>query len=214
MYVMSTQTRVRNLQQVSGGMQKGQITKYRPFPLIDLPDRQWPSRAITTVPTWCSVDLRDGNQALPIPMNVEEKLEMFKLLVQVGFKEIEVGFPSASQTEFDFVRRLIEEKHIPDDVTIQVLVQAREELLVRTFESLYGAKRAIVHLYNSNSPAQRKVVFGLEKPAIIDIAVQAARIIKDLVSTLHGTQVVHEYSPESFSLTEVDFALEICEAVV
>jgi 2-isopropylmalate synthase len=211
---MSTQTRVRNLQQVSGGMQKGQITKYRPFPLIDLPDRQWPSRAITTVPTWCSVDLRDGNQALPIPMNVEEKLEMFKLLVQVGFKEIEVGFPSASQTEFDFVRRLIEEKHIPDDVTIQVLVQAREELLVRTFESLYGAKRAIVHLYNSTSPAQRKVVFGLEKPAIIDIAVQAARIINDLVPTLHGTQVVHEYSPESFSLTEVDFALEICEAVV
>jgi 2-isopropylmalate synthase len=211
---MSTQTRVRNLQQVSGGMQKGQITKYRPFPLIDLPDRQWPSRAITTVPTWCSVDLRDGNQALPIPMNVEEKLEMFKLLVQVGFKEIEVGFPSASQTEFEFVRRLIEEKHIPDDVTIQVLVQAREELLVRTFESLYGAKKAIVHLYNSTSPAQRKVVFGLEKPAIIDIAVQAARIIKDLVPTLHGTQVVHEYSPESFSLTEVDFALEICEAVV
>jgi 2-isopropylmalate synthase len=211
---MSTQTHVRNLLQVPGGMQRGQITKYRPFPLIDLPDRQWPSRVITSVPTWCSVDLRDGNQALPIPMNVEEKLEMFKLLVQVGFKEIEVGFPSASQTEFDFVRRLIEEKHIPDDVTIQVLVQAREELLVRTFESLYGAKRVIVHLYNSTSPAQRKVVFGLEKPAIIDIAVHAASIIKDLVPTLYGTQVVHEYSPESFSLTEVDFALEICEAVV
>src|SRR2546422_5021122 len=199
---------------VQSGMQKGTITKYQPFPPIVLPDRQWPSRTITTAPTWCSVDLRDGNQALPIPMGIKEKLEMFQLLVAIGFKEIEVGFPSSSQIEFDFVRLLIEKKRIPDDVTIQVLVQARDELITRTFESLYGAKKAIVHLYNSTSPLQRRVVFGLGKPEIMNIATRGAKLVKELVPTLPGTQVIIQYSPESFSSTEVDFALEVCEAVV
>ncbi len=196
------------------GMQHGQITKYQQFPTIDLPDRQWPSRTITKAPTWCSVDLRDGNQALPIPMSVEEKLEMFKLLVGVGFKEIEVGFPSASDTEFTFVRRLIEENRIPDDVTIQVLVQAREELIARTLESIRGAKRAIVHLYNSTNPQQRRIVFGLEKPDIIAIATRSTKLIKEWVPRLPETNIIFQYSPESFALTEVDFALQICEAVV
>ncbi len=196
------------------GMQKVHIKKYLPYPPIDLPDRQWPSRTITTAPTWCSVDLRDGNQALPIPMGLKEKLRMFQLLVDIGFKEIEVGFPSSSQIEFDFVRLLIEDHHIPDDVTIQVLVQARDELITRTFESLHGAKKAIVHLYNSTSPLQRRVVFGLEKPDIVNIAVRGAQLVKELVPTLPETQVIMQYSPESFSSTEVDFALEICEAVV
>ena len=164
---------------VHGGMQKGTITKYQPFPPIDLPDRQWPSRTITTAPIWCSVDLRDGNQALPIPMGLKEKMEMFQLLIGIGFKEIEVGFPSSSQIEFDFVRLLIEENHIPDDVTIQVLVQARDELIMRTFESLHGAKKVIVHLYNSTSPLQRRVVFGLEKPDIINIATRGAKLVKE-----------------------------------
>jgi len=197
-----------------GGMQRGTITKYQPFPPIDLPDRQWPSRTITSAPIWCSVDLRDGNQALPIPMGIKEKLEMFQLLVEIGFKEIEVGFPASSQIEFDFVRLLIEEQRIPDDVTIQALVQARDELITRTFESLRGAKKAIVHLYNSTSPLQRRVVFGLEKPDIINIATRGAKLVKELVATLPGTQVIMQYSPESFSSTEIDFALEICEAVV
>src|SRR3989475_1934789 len=197
-----------------GGMQKGTITKYQPFPPIDLPDRQWPSRTITTAPTWCSVDLRDGNQALPIPMGLKEKLEMFQLLVDIGFKEIEVGFPSSSQVEFDFVRLLIEENRIPGDVTIQVLVQARDVLITRTFESLHGAKKAIVHLYNSTSPLQRRVVFGMEKPDIMNIATRGAKLVKKLVATLPRTQVIMQYSPESFTSTEVDFALEICEAVV
>ena len=196
------------------GMQKGEITKYQPFPTIDLPDRQWPSRTITTAPIWCSVDLRDGNQALPVPMSVEEKLEMFQLLVEVGFKEIEVGFPSASDTEFTFIRRLIEENRIPDDVTIQVLVQAREELIDRTFESIQGVQKAIVHLYNSTSPLQRRIVFGLEKPEIISIATRSTRLVKEWVSRLPETDITFQYSPESFALTEVDFALEICEAVV
>ena len=200
--------------QRQGGMQKVHIKKYQPFPPIDLPDRQWPSRTITTAPTWCSVDLRDGNQALPIPMGLKEKLRMFQLLVDIGFKEIEVGFPSSSQIEFDFVRLLIEEHHIPDDVTIQVLVQARDELITRTFESLHGAKKAIVHLYNSTSPLQRRVVFGLEKPDIINIATHGAKLVKELVPTIPETQVIMQYSPESFSSTEIDFALEICEAVV
>jgi len=200
--------------QRQGGMQKIHIKKYQPFPPIDLPDRQWPSRTITTAPTWCSVDLRDGNQALPIPMGLKEKLRMFQLLVDIGFKEIEVGFPSSSQIEFDFVRLLIEDHHIPDDVTIQVLVQARDELITRTFESLHGAKKAIVHLYNSTSPLQRRVVFGLDKPDIINIATRGAKLVKELVPTLPETQVIMQYSPESFSSTEVDFALEICEAVV
>nr|HET6901774.1 2-isopropylmalate synthase [Ktedonobacteraceae bacterium] len=199
---------------VHGGMQKGKVTKYQPFPPIDLPDRQWPSHTITTAPIWCSVDLRDGNQALPIPMGIKEKMEMFQLLIDIGFKEIEVGFPASSQIEFDFVRLLIEEQRIPDDVTIQVLVQARDELITRTFESLHGAKKAIVHLYNSTSPLQRRIVFGLEKPEIIQIATRGAKLVKELVATLPETQITFEYSPESFSSTEVDFALEICEAVV
>src|SRR5438132_11186 len=197
-----------------GGMQRGTITKYQPFPPIDLQDRQWPSRTITSAPIWCSVDLRDGNQALPIPMGIKEKLEMFQLLVEIGFKEIEVGFPASSQIEFDFVRMLIEEQRIPDDVTIQALVQARDELITRTFESLRGAKKAIVHLYNSTSPLQRRVVFGLEKPDIINIATRGAKLVKELVPTLPETEVIMQYSPESFTSTEVDFALEICEAVV
>ncbi|HLZ58721.1 MAG TPA: 2-isopropylmalate synthase [Ktedonosporobacter sp.] len=196
------------------GMQREHISKYRPFPLIDLPDRQWPSRSIVAAPNWCSVDLRDGNQALPIPMSVEEKLKMFQLLVEIGFKEIEVGFPSSSQIEFDFIRRLIEEDRIPDDVTIQVLVQAKEDLIRRTFESLHGARKAIVHLYNSTSEQQRRIVFGLGKPEIVGIATHAAKLIKELVPTLPKTKITFQYSPESFSLTEIDFALEICEAVV
>ncbi len=195
-------------------MQKGRITKYQPFQPIYLPDRQWPSRTIGAAPTWCSVDLRDGNQALAIPMSVAEKLEMFKLLVRTGFKEIEVGFPAASQIEFDFIRRLIEEDHIPDDVTIQVLVQAREELIERTLESIQGAKKVIVHLYNSTSPLQRRVVFGMDKSEIVGIATSGTQLVKELLPTLPGTQVVFQYSPESFSSTEIEFALEVCEAVV
>lgn len=207
---MSTQGKVSSV----GKMQKGVITKYQRYPLIDLPDRQWPSRTIDKAPIWCSVDLRDGNQALPIPMGIAEKLEMFKLLVKIGFKEIEVGFPSASQTEFDFIRLLIEKQHIPDDVTIQVIVQAREELIARTIESIRGAKKAIIHVYNSTSPQQRLLVFGMEKPEIVSIATNAVRRVKALLPTLPGTEVVLQYSPESFALTEIEFGLEICEAVV
>ncbi|MBO0783195.1 MAG: 2-isopropylmalate synthase, partial [Ktedonobacteraceae bacterium] len=196
------------------GMQKGPITKYRPFPLIDLPDRQWPARTITAAPTWCSVDLRDGNQALPIPMGINEKLTMFQLLVDVGFKEIEIGFPSSSQIEFDFIRRLIEEKRIPDDVTVQVITQARKELIERTFEAIQGAKRVILHLYNSTSPAQRRLVFGLDKAGIVEIATRGTQLVKDLLPTVPDTEVIYQYSPESFALTEIDFSLEICEAVV
>jgi 2-isopropylmalate synthase len=192
----------------------GRVVKYRPFPAIDLPDRQWPSRSISQAPIWCSVDLRDGNQALAIPMSVAEKVEMFKLLVQVGFKEIEVGFPASSQIEFDFLRRLVADDLIPDDVTVQVLVQAREHLIYRTFEALQGVKRAIVHLYNSTSPTQRRVVFGMSKAEIVDIAVRGTQLVKELTPGLTGTEVVFQYSPESFSSTEIDFALEICEAVV
>ncbi|HEY4387482.1 MAG TPA: 2-isopropylmalate synthase, partial [Ktedonobacteraceae bacterium] len=195
-------------------MQKGHITKYRPFPSIDLPDRRWPACTIVSAPTWCSVDLRDGNQALPIPMSVKQKLEMFQLLVGIGFKEIEVGFPAASQIEFDFIRRLIDEDLVPDDVAIQVLVQARAELIGRTIESLHGAKKAIIHLYNSTSPVQRRVVFGLDKPEIIKIATQGTQLVKQLLPRLAGTDVTFQYSPESFSSTETDFALEICEAVI
>ena len=198
----------------SQGMQKGPITKYRPYPLVDLPNRQWPSRTLTKAPIWCSVDLRDGNQALPTPMSIEEKLEMFKLLVDIGFKEIEVGFPSASQIDFDFIRRLIEENRIPDDVTIQVLTQAREELIRRTVESLRGAKNAIFHLYNSTSEQQRRIVFNMSRAEIIAIATNGTRLVKELRPELSGTHFVFQYSPESFALTEMDFALEICEAVV
>ncbi len=190
--------------------------KYRPFPPIHLPDRTWPNRTLTHAPIWCSVDLRDGNQALAVPMNVSQKLEMFDALVKCGFKEIEVGFPAASNTEFAFNRRLIEEKRIPRDVTIQVLVQAREDLIERTVESLLGARRVIIHLYNSTSPAQRRVVFGKSKEEITGIARQGAQWIKDRLSRLEstGTEALLQYSPESFSATEVEFAKEISEAVM
>ncbi len=190
------------------------FTKYAPQVPIVLRDRTWPNQVTSKAPLWCSVDLRDGNQALIDPMDPERKLRMFKTLVKMGFKEIEVGFPSASQPDFDFVRLLIEKDLIPDDVIIQVLVQCREDLLNRTYECLQGAPRAIVHFYNSTNPLQRKVVFGLDKAGIIDIATNAARICKRLEPTLVGTDVRYEYSPESFTLTEPEFAIEICEAVM
>ena len=187
--------------------------KYRPFPAVKMEQRSWPDRFVDRAPIWCSVDLRDGNQALAVPMSVEEKLEYFALLVKLGFKEIEIGFPSASQIEFDFTRRLIEENRIPGDVWVQVLVQSKEELIERTFESLKGAPRAIVHLYNSTSPAQRRITFGIDQPGVVDIAVRGTRQIKDRVRSVPGTKIRFEYSPESFYATEVDFALEVCEAV-
>lgn len=195
-------------------MLKNPGTKYRPFPPIELPQRQWPGRTLSRAPIWCSVDLRDGNQALAVPMNISQKLELFQALVNCGFKEIEVGFPSASNTEFAFNRLLIEKNHIPDDVTIQVLVQAREDLIEKTFQSLVGAKKVIIHLYNSTSPAQRRVVFGKSKDEIKAIAVQGAQWIQDRLHRLQGTDVKLQYSPESFSGTEVEFAKEISEAVM
>ena len=188
--------------------------KYRAYGTIDLPDRLWPSAVITDAPLWCSVDLRDGNQALIEPMDPDRKWRMFKKLVEIGFKEIEVGFPSASEADFTFVREIIEEKAIPDDVTIQVLVQSRPELIDRTFESIAGAKNAIIHFYNSTSTLQRKVVFGLDCEGIKKIAVDAARYCKNLESTVPDTNIRYEYSPESFTGTELDFAKEICDAVV
>jgi len=187
--------------------------KYRSFAPIDLRDRTWPDKVLTTPPLWCSVDLRDGNQALIEPMDAARKRRMFDMLVRTGFKEIEVGFPAASQTDFDFVRELIERNLIPDDVIIQVLTQARPELIERTYESLRGAKRAIVHLYNSTSTVQRRVVFCLDRPGIVNIAVQAARCVRDLAAQQPGTEWHFEYSPESFTGTELDFAVEICDAV-
>jgi 2-isopropylmalate synthase len=196
-------------------MQKDPSKKYRPFPHAPrLTERQWPGRVLTHAPRWCSVDLRDGNQALAVPMNVSQKLELFQTLVKIGFKEIEVGFPSASNTEFAFNRLLIEKNHAPDDVWLQVLVQAREDLIERTVESLIGAKKVIIHLYNSTSPAQRRVVFGKSKEEIKAIAVNGAKWIKDRLPRLKGTEVMLQYSPESFSMTEVEFAKEISEAVM
>jgi 2-isopropylmalate synthase len=188
--------------------------KYQAWIPIVLEDRTWPNRRLEKAPLWCSVDLRDGNQALIDPMDVERKRRMFEVLVQMGFKEIEVGFPAASQPDYDFVRVLIEEDLIPEDVTIQVLTQCRQELIERTYESLRGAPRVIVHFYNSTNPLQRRVVFGLEKPGIVNIATSAAKLAKKLEKTLPGTVVRYEYSPESFTLTEPDFAVEICEAVM
>lgn len=189
--------------------------KYRPFPTVSLPHRQWPNRTHTHAPAWCSVDLRDGNQALAQPMSVDEKLEFFDLLVKIGFKEIEVGFPSASQIEFDFCRRLIEENRIPDDVAIQILCQCREDLITRSLEALAGAKRVIFHLYNSTSPAQRRYVFNADRPAIVAIATKAVAFLKERAAphVAAGMRLQLEYSPESFTSTELDFALEICEAV-
>ena len=187
--------------------------RYSPFTPIDLPDRTWPTRTIDTAPRWCSVDLRDGNQALIDPMSPARKRAMFDLLVAMGYKEIEVGFPSASQTDFDFVRQLITEDLVPDDVVIQVLTQARDPLIERTYESIRGAKQAIVHLYNSTSTLQRRVVFGLPREGIVDIAVQGARLCLKLADTLPGTDVLFEYSPESYTGTELDFAVQVCDAV-
>ncbi|QHF22283.1 2-isopropylmalate synthase [Rathayibacter sp. VKM Ac-2762] len=193
------------------------IGKYRPFHeliAVDLPDRTWPSKRITTAPRWCAVDLRDGNQALIDPMSPDRKRIMFDLLVRMGYKEIEVGFPSASQTDFDFVRSLIEEGAIPEDVTIQVLTQARDHLIERTYESIRGARQAIVHLYNSTSVLQREVVFRKDRQGIIDIALAGARKCREMESTVPGTAVYYEYSPESYTGTELDFAREICDRVV
>ena len=187
---------------------------YRAFAPIPLPDRTWPSRVITGAPRWCSVDLRDGNQALIDPMDPARKRRMFDLLVRCGFKEIEVGFPAASQPDFDFVRQLVEEDLIPDDVMIQVLTQARPEQIERTFESLRGAPRALVHLYNSTSTLQRRVVFGLDRAGIVDIAVRGAVLCQELTARIPECDVRFQYSPESFTGTELDFAVEICERVM
>src|ERR1700704_6235834 len=194
-------------------MLRNPSTKYRPFSPIDLQNRTWPSRVISAPPLWCSVDLRDGNQALIEPMDGARKRRMFDMLVKTGFKEIEVGFPAASQTDFDFVREIIERGLIPDDVTIQVLTQARPELIARTYESLRGARRAIVHVYNSTSVAQRRVVFCTDRAGIVDIALRGAAAVREHAELDRGTEWIFQYSPESFTGTELEFAVEICDAV-
>lgn len=188
------------------------VQKYRPYPQVDLPNRQWPSKVIEKAPIWCSVDLRDGNQALITPMNMDQKLELYKLLIKLGFKNIEVGFPSASQVEFDFLRRLVDDNLIPDDVTVQVLVQAREHLIKRTFESLKGVKHAIVHLYNSTSTAQRKIVFQKSQDEIINLALEGVELVKKYEAQ-HDGKISLEYSPESFTGTELEYAAKVCNAV-
>ena len=188
--------------------------KYKPFPAIDLPDRTWPGNAITKAPIWCSVDLRDGNQALIEPMDSARKMAMFKLLVEMGFKEIEVGFPSASETDFNFCRELIDGGHIPDDVSIQVLTQAREHLVDATFDALKGAKNAILHIYNSTSTLQRRVVFKEDRAGVKEIATDGAKMVMDRIGRLNDTNLQLQYSPESFTGTELDYALEVCEAVM
>jgi 2-isopropylmalate synthase, yeast type len=193
------------------------VAKYLPYDKqvsVELPDRSWPTKRMTKAPRWCAVDLRDGNQALIDPMSTERKMRMFDLLVRMGYKEIEVGFPSASQTDYDFVRMLIEGGHIPDDVTIQVLTQARDHLIERTYDSIRGAKQAIVHLYNSTSVLQRRVVFGLDQDGIIDVALEGARLCRKLEETIPETTVYYEYSPESFTGTELEYAARICNEVV
>ncbi|MCY0903726.1 2-isopropylmalate synthase [Arthrobacter sp. H14-L1] len=203
---------MRNAQKPSGMP----VHRYIPFDqqiTVELPDRTWPDKTITKAPRWCAVDLRDGNQALIDPMSPGRKLKMFQLLVSMGYKEIEVGFPSASQTDFDFVRQLIEGGHIPDDVTIQVLTQAREHLIERTYEALLGAKTAIVHLYNSTSVLQRRVVFNQDQDGILDIALQGARLCKKYEESLADTQITYEYSPESFTGTEPEYAVRVCNAI-
>ena len=187
--------------------------KYRPFSPVALPDRQWPDRVLTAPPRWCSVDLRDGNQALIDPMNVDEKLRLYELLLEVGLVEIEVGFPAASQPDFDFIRHIIERDMVPADVTVQVLCQARSELIVRTVEALDGAPNAIFHLYNSTSELQRRVVFNMDRAGIVDLAVQGTALVKEGIADLGDTNVHFEYSPESFTGTELDFAVDICAAV-
>ncbi|NTW68535.1 MAG: 2-isopropylmalate synthase [Chlorobiaceae bacterium] len=195
-------------------MKKMNFRKYAPYPAVDMPERAWPDMRITKAPIWSSVDLRDGNQALPIPMSVDEKVAMFQLLVSVGFKEIEVGFPSASATEFAFVRRLIEQGLIPDDVTIQVLTQAREHLIRKTFDAISGAKHAIVHLYNSTSRLQRDVVFRKNREEIKAIAIEGTALVRRLKDECGSDGIRFEYSPESFTGTELDYALEVCHAVM
>jgi len=190
------------------------VNKYQPYPQVNLPDRQWPSRRIENAPTWCSVDLRDGNQALVQPMTLAKKLEMFQVLTEMGFKEIEVGFPSAAQVEFDFTRELINKNLIPDDVVIQVLTPARDHLIKKTFESVMGAKEVIVHLYNSTSVLQRRIVFKMKKQEIIDLAVKGARMMLEEAKKYPNTKFRYQYSPESFTGTELEFSLEICEAVM
>lgn len=188
-------------------------SKYKPFPVIDLPDRRWPSQTITQAPVWCSVDLRDGNQALIEPMGLERKLRMFKLLIALGFKEIEIGFPAASQTDFDFVRHIIENNMVPEDVTLQVLTQARKELIQRSFESLRGAKRVIMHLYNSTSTVQRRVVFRMDRSGVQKIATDGASLVREYAEQQTDTQWIYQYSPESFTGTELDYAVDVCNAV-
>lgn len=188
--------------------------RYKPYPLMDIKNRQWPERKITSTPIWCSVDLRDGNQSLQIPMSLEQKLEYFKFLVSMGFKEIEIGFPAASDTEYEFTRTLIENNNIPDDVTIQVLTQSREHIIEKTFEALKGAKRAVVHLYNSTSTLQREVVFKNTKQQTIELAVYGAQLIMEKSKKYSDTDFIFEYSPESFTGTEMDFAAEICNEVI
>ena len=190
------------------------IHKYQAFEPIGLADRAWPGKVIDKAPIWCSVDLRDGNQALVEPMGPERKRRMFELLCRMGFKEIEVGFPSASETDFDFCRLLVEQNMIPDDVTIQVLTQARDRLIRRTFDAIRGARRAIVHLYNSTSTTQRRVVFNADRAEIMKIATDGAALIRDLVPTVPETEVIHQYSPESFTGTELDYARDVCDAVI
>jgi 2-isopropylmalate synthase len=195
-------------------MKKMNFHRYKPYPPVDLPDRQWPGKVITEAPIWCSVDLRDGNQALRVPMSIDEKLKMFDLLVDVGFKEIEIGFPSAAQVEFDFARRLIEENRIPEDVSIQVLVQCREHLITRTFEALEGANKAILHFYNSTSTLQRDVVFRMDKEGIKNIAIEGAKLVKKMADEVGNPGIRFEYSPESFTGTELDYAVDVCHAVM
>ena len=187
-------------------------SRYKRNPVVDYPEREWPNKEIEKAPIWCSVDLRDGNQALIDPMVVEEKIEMFQFLINLGFKEIEIGFPAASQIEFDFLRQLVDRKMIPDDVKVQVLTQCREELIDRTFEALEGCKQAIVHIYNSTSTLQRDVVFGMEKEQITEIAVKGTQMVKERAAKFPG-KIILEYSPESFTGTELDYALDICTAV-
>ena len=196
-------------------MKPSSLNKYNAFKAVDLPNRTWPDNTISSAPIWCSVDLRDGNQALAVPMNVSQKLELFELLVNIGFKEIEIGFPSASETEFNFVRKLVDENLIPHDVRLQCLVQAREHLIKKTFEAIDGVPNAIVHIYNSTSPLQREITFGgASKEDIKKIAIEGTAVIKELVDSVPGTTVDLEYSPESFSDTELEFSLEVCEGVM
>lgn len=201
------------MKDIKGGFYMLNYARYKKNPVITLKDREWPNKEIENAPVWCSVDLRDGNQALIEPMVVEEKIEFFQLLVKLGFKEIEVGFPSASQIEYDFLRQLVERKLIPDDVVVQVLVQCREHLIERTFEALEGVKKAIVHIYNSTSVLQRDVVFGKSKEEIKQIAIDGTQMVKNRIDKFPG-EIILEYSPESFTGTEMDYALEVCEAVL